>query len=78
MLWLVFKGMLVVSKLRRLKYTHCVLIKGAMEGRKILLLHKVGVVALEIRTPLCQTWPTHPCCLFRSGYAVSQLPRVCL
>lgn len=41
--------MLVSSKPRRLKYTHCALIKGVVEGREILLLHKVGVVALEIR-----------------------------
>lgn len=49
MLCLVFKGMLVSSKPGRLKYTHCVLIKGVMEGRQILLLPKVGVVAQEIR-----------------------------
>lgn len=89
MLWLVFKGMLESSKLRRLKYTHiymcihvlfntCKIIKGAMEGREILLLHQVGMVAPEISTPLCRTWPTHLCCLFHSGYAVSQLLGVCL
>lgn len=52
MLWLVFKGMVVSSKPGRPKYIHCVLTKGVMECREILLLHNAGVVALEIRTPL--------------------------
>lgn len=71
--WLVFKGLLVTSKPRRLKYTHCVLIKGVMEGWETLLLRKAGVVALEMKGTPCQTWPTHPCCFFHSGHAVSQL-----
>lgn len=39
--------MLASSKLRRLEYTHTVLIKGVMEGREILLLHKVGMMAIR-------------------------------
>lgn len=72
-LWPVFEGMLVTSKLRRMKHTRCALIKGVMEGREILLLHKAGVGALEMKGTLSQTWPTRPCCLFCSGHAMSQL-----